>query len=45
MYASTGVTQYWWPMARGLITAVRLENMNTEWNLVIHTGSVLKQVY
>ena len=39
MYAATGVTQYWWPMARGMITAVRLENMNTRMMFQNNTGS------
>ena len=39
MYASTGVTQYWYPMARGFISAVKLENMNTELEISNTTGS------
>jgi len=37
-YTSTGVTQYWYPMARGFISAVKLENMNTKMEFNNSTG-------
>ena len=38
MYGSTDITKYWYPLARGFYSSVRLENLNTKMEFNNSTG-------